>query len=284
VLAKYHLGFLRRLGIRVAPFLTYTFVRNPLTLTILSAVEQYLGNIQGKGSGSTDWNTEGEVNAASAHINRPKAVVFDVGAHRGEWSLQLLKALGPTSKCRIFQFEPSKRSQAALRSLNLSQTTLIEAAVGDNPGTATLYVPEGNFTDLAALYPTTREFDFRNLARVEETVKVVTIDQIVAEFQLDTVDYMKLDVEGHELAVLRGARESLASKRIKALGFEFGTPHLNSRTYFYDLWDFLRAYGYTIKRICPGNILLPIEEYTEELEYYRNVSNYLALLDDFSQK
>ncbi len=189
----------------------------------------------------------------------------------------LLKALGST-ECRIFQFEPSQRCQAILRSLNLPQTTLIEAAVSDKPGIATLHDPQEGPSMIASLHPR-REANFRRYKFIERTVKIVTIDEVIAEFEIEAVDFMKLDIEGHELAALRGAKDSLESKRIKALAFEFGCGNMNSRTYFYDLWDFLRPYGYTIKRICPGGVLLPIEEYSQELEHFRGVSNYLALLE-----
>ena len=90
---------------------------------------------------------------------------------------------------------------------------------------------------------------------------------------------MKLDVEGNELAVLRGSQESLKTKRIKALTFEFGSGNINSRTFFHDFWDVLKGYGYTIKRICPGGILLEIAEYYEDLEHFRGVTNYLAIAE-----
>jgi FkbM family methyltransferase len=40
-------------------------------------------------------------------------------------------------------------------------------------------------------------------------VKVVTIDEVMAECSIDVLDFLKLDVEGHELAALRGASKSL---------------------------------------------------------------------------
>lgn len=51
------------------------------------------------------------------------------------------------------------------------------------------------------------------------------------------------------------------------------------RTNFHDFWDILQGYGYTIKRICLGGILLKIETYYEDLEYFRGVSNYLATFE-----
>jgi hypothetical protein len=100
----------------------------------------------------------------------------------------------------------------------------------------------------------------------------------MTEYAIDKVDFMKVDVEGHELAVLSGARQMLNSQRIVALSFEFGSGQINSRCFFHDFWDLLHPLGYRVQRICPGGMLLEIEEYYEDLEHFRGVSNYLAVL------
>jgi len=263
---------LQRAGRSLAPLLARIFLRRPFVKP-LALLEAYLAFIQGKGSG-TGWDMEAEARVASSFIHRTDAIVFDVGAHHGEWSRQLLRLLGPESQCRVFQFEPLSYNRSVLRSLDLPNTTIIEAAVSDRSGTATLYSPDA-WSPVASLYPR-RDTQLQKYSFVEEQVKVVTIDDTMESFGIDSVDFMKLDVEGSELAVLRGSRQALQIKRIKALTFEFGCGNINSRTYFHDFWDLLKGYGYTIQRICPGGILLEITEYYEDLEYFRGVTNYLA--------
>ena len=65
---------------------------------------------------------------------------------------------------------------------------------------------------------------------------------------------------------------------IKALTFEFGSGNVNSRTFFRDFWDLLNPLGYKIYRILPSSRMMPIKEYYEDCEYFRGVSNYLAVL------
>lgn len=275
---------LQQAGRSLAPFLARIFLRRPFVKP-LALLESYVAFIQGKGSGG-GWDIQGEARVASRYIHRPDAVVFDVGAHHGEWSREVLKLLGPKTRCRLFQFEPLHYNQSVLCSLNLPRTTIIEAAVSDGPGTATLYALDAQ-SPIAAHDPLPawshvpslhrrREAQLQKYDFVEEQVKVVTIDATIASFGIDVVDFMKLDVEGNELAVLQGSRRALESKRIKALSFEFGCGNINSRTYFHDFWDLLKSYGYTIQRICPGGVLLEVKEYYEDLEYFRGVTNYLA--------
>jgi hypothetical protein len=52
---------------------------------------------------------------------------------------------------------------------------------------------------------------------------------------------MKMDIEGHELFALRGAKRALARGVIRPLSFEFGTGNINSRTFFRDYWDLLTS-------------------------------------------
>jgi FkbM family methyltransferase len=236
--------------------------------------ESYLAFIQGKGAGA-GWDIQGEASTAILHVHRPDAILFDVGAHRGKWSQQILEALGPANRCSIYQFEPLPLNQAKLRSLNLPRTILVEAAVSDKSGIGTIYTPDA-WSPVASLH-SRRDSYLQHYRFIEEKVKVVTIDEVIDDFNIDFVDFMKLDIEGNEVAALQGSRESLRSKRIRALTFEFGSGNINSRTYFHDFWDLLHTCGYVIKRICLGGVLFPIEEYYEDLEYFRGVTNYLAV-------
>lgn len=246
--------------------------RGPLA-RLTRLMEAYLAFIQGKGSGA-GWDIDAEVRVAISRLSRPNAVVFDVGAHRGEWSVHLLQALGSTTECRLFLLEPLPFCQNALRSLNLPGSTLIEAAVGDREGFTTLYSPD-DWSPVASLHPR-RDSYLQHYTFAKDSVRVVTIDQIIADFDLDLVDFIKFDIEGNEVAALQGAQKALKANRIKTLTFEFGSGNVNSRTYFHDLWDILHPCGYQVSRIAPGGILIPIEAYYEDLEYFRGVTNYLA--------
>lgn len=274
----------RRAGRALAPSLAHAFLRRPFG-GALELLESYLAFVQGKGSGG-GWDLHAEARIVVPHIRRQDAVIFDVGAHHGEWSRSVLSLLGPGSRSRQFLFEPLEYNLTVLRAQDLPRSTIVAAAVDDRSGKATLFAfdtqspaarhdPLDAWSHVPSLYRR-REAQLQKYDFVEEEVDVVTIDEIIDRFGIDVVDFMKLDVEGNELAVLQGSRNALQSKRIRALTFEFGCGNINSRTYFHDFWDLLTGYGYAIQRICPGGVLLEIEEYYENLEYFRGVSNYLA--------
>lgn len=264
-------GLLNSLGKRAAPRLT-PLLTQPHLAQAVRHLETYLGVIQGKGSG-TGWDLDGEVQAALAAIRRRDAVLIDVGGGRGDWTAALLQAL---PAARVLLLEPSPAALDQLRTRCLARATVLPVAAGEQPGSALLQVPRWDAA-IASLH-VRRDSYFQAEQFQPQPVQVVTLDQVIAAFGLEVVDFVKIDVEGHELAVLRGARQSLQQGRIKALAFEFGSGNLNARTFFHDIWDELLPYGFDLQRICPGGVLLPVGEYYEDLEHFRGVSNYLAVL------
>jgi len=161
--------------------------------------------------------------------------------------------------------------------LNIPNSILIPKAVSSKTTQVELY-SDSPTSGLASLHQR-QESNFKNNKFTSFVVDTITIDEIVSEYNLEYIDFIKIDIEGHELEALKGAGKSLASGIIKALTFEFGSGNLNSRTFFRNFWDLLNPLGYKIYRILPSSQMMPIKEYYEDCEYFRGVSNYLAVLE-----
>lgn len=269
----YGKGMLSTAGKNVAPALSKMLNRKPFVQSI-SALINYLAFIQGKGSGS-GWDMAAETKIAVERITREGAVIFDVGANIGKWTESIRESIG--SDCRIYQFEPTKKCYEVLEKSPLKNIKLIKAAVGDEAGTTKIYTSD-QASSISSLY-VRRDSYFQSGATTEEEISIVTLDDIIRDEGIEIVDFMKMDIEGHEYAALKGAGKSLEEGKIKALTFEFGSPNINSHTYFHDFWDLLTPLGYALYRICPGGVLLPIDSYYEDLEYFRGATNYLAVYE-----
>jgi FkbM family methyltransferase len=267
-------GWLGTLTQKITPALSWLLLRRPVA-PLLRLAETYLALVQGKGAGS-GWDMSSEIRVASAQIRRRQPILLDAGANRGEWSQQMLAALDGR-EATIYLFEPSRHCQQIIHSLGLPRATLIPAAVGAEEGEAQLF-SDAPGSAQASLFIRRDSVHRQAAPPAGEQVAVVTIDGVLDRVGLELVDFLKLDVEGNELAALRGAGRALAAHRIRALSFEFGSGNINSRTYFHDFWDLLHPLGYRIFRIAPGGVLVPILEYYEDLEYFRGVSNYLAIV------
>jgi FkbM family methyltransferase len=254
-------------------------VANPATENLAVLFEIYWSYLLGKGFGGSGQDREfkAEANAAKAFISNSSPILFDVGANLGKWS-SLLHAMFPNS--RIFLFEPQPHCQRVLQGQKIPDSELIPKAVSSTNGVTTIYIPESSSASgIASLYERL-DSSTKNLNFTTIEVETITLDDVIEDYKLSRVDFIKMDIEGHELSALQGASKSLEKGTIKALSFEFGSGNINSRTFFRDFWDLLTPFNYQIYRILPSFRLMPIKDYYEDCEYFRGVSNYVAVLDE----
>jgi FkbM family methyltransferase len=158
------------------------------------------------------WLSRGDVNPPSLALwrlllgLRPWSVVVDVGANHGE---MLLNAALPAG-ARVFAFEPNPALTPFLRrslAATALDATVIEAAVGDAEGEIALFVDprwSGNSTAVAAKAAP---------GAAARRVPLVTLAGFLTQGDppaLPGALLLKIDVEGHEIAVLRGLLPGLA--------------------------------------------------------------------------
>lgn len=200
--------------------------------------------------------------------------VFDVGANTGQW-LKLLGRNLDLSSLNLHCFEPGGAAFAKLseRFGHIQGAILNQTALGDQAGHRLLYIDK---SDLELASFSKRESSPHGEGFEDsEMVSVNTLDGYCREKGLDRIDLLKIDTEGHELDVLRGARRMLAERRVKLILFEFGGAGMDSRVFFRDIFDLLVAHGYQVLRITPSRYLIPIAEYSALLEQFLTTM-YLA--------
>lgn len=168
--------------------------------------------------------------------------VIDLGAHEGLYTVFSSRRVGPTG-C-VVAVEPSEREIKKLKNniaLNgCTNVHIFETAVGSSNGRARLRIAEDRHAGTNTLGQFI--YDVREVA--SEEVSIRTVDDIVAELGLQRVDVIKADIEGGELAMLLGARETLLRFRPAlfleispdALRAQGGTPD--------DVTEFLRTLNY----------------------------------------
>lgn len=191
---------------------------------------------------------ESETMALLARVTPPGGTVLDVGAHIGFLSLFFAHRVGPEG--RVFAFEPGPNNLPYLIRNARARTnlTVVPQGAGDTEGKRTFYTEtltgqNNSFLHDFDIFDKYRRMAFDPRIRVkEEQVEVVTVDGFTRRERIRP-DLIKIDVEGFEEPVLRGARETLVRCRpilmveiqtrkeealtlLSGLGYTFFNPRL----------------------------------------------------------
>lgn len=202
------------------------------------------------------------------------ALVFDIGANNGAFMEAALAEMPADS--RIVSFEPSSTAADLLMeridALKASERVRVERiGLSDHQGTAMLSAPFKG-SSIATLHTAT--FELRKRELIQEEIQISTVDAYCEAHGVQRIHYLKVDTEGHEWAVLKGARRMISGGHVDCIQFEFGECHLDSRVFFRDIFLELHP-RYRIHRILLDG-LWPLDEYDEDLEVFRT-ANYLAV-------
>jgi FkbM family methyltransferase len=184
-------------------------------------------------------------------------VLFDVGANTGSYSEQLHKYFPSAT---IHAIEPHPVNFAKLSEKVGSFAQCHNCGLGDTKGSFVLYDRASNDGSThASLHE--KVFIQTSTETVKHTIAVNTLDEIAKENGIDHVDFLKIDTEGHEFAVLQGARQLLSDGKVSVIQFEFGGCHCFSRHFIYDFKELLP--NHDLYRLLPGRCLkldLPLLE------------------------
>ncbi len=150
-------------------------------------------------------------NAEIAFVSRflkPGMTVLDIGAHHGLYALLASKCVRPGGK--VFAFEPSPRERKTLLGhvkINRCKNVTVEGlAIGSEEKDTSLFVVQGSNTGCNSLRAPAADVAG---ALLPTPVRVVRLDDWLERRGVGHIDFIKLDVEGGEIEVLKGAERLL---------------------------------------------------------------------------
>ena len=179
--------------------------------------------------------------------------VIDVGANVGQWSASMLTVArdeGRAEDLDLHSFEPSSYTFARLsKALENNQVNLHQLALSERSGSSILHVigkaaPTNSLHALPIMPPNT----------TTEEVATSTLEEYAAEVGLDNIALVKIDTEGHDLAVLRGAGRLLTEQRIWAVQFEYNWRWIAAHSFLYDAFRLLDLPGYRLGKLTPKGV------------------------------
>ena len=224
-----------------------------------------------------DVKTSGEINAMKFVKEQSKSkseiTIVDVGANQGQYTQSLLKFF-KNDNVKIHCFEPGHETfKMLLENLNgHDNITFNNFGLSNVKSDGILYYDHAG-SGLASVYK--RQLDYFDVKfEQKEDIKLDTLDNYCAENNITCIDFFKLDVEGNELNVLEGAKNTLDADIVKSIQIEFGGCNLDSRTFIRDFWNMLHE-KYIMYRIM-RNGLLEIKKYYERIEQFTTTNFFFV--------
>ncbi len=193
--------------------------------------------------------------------------VFDVGAHKGEWSTYASTLF---SLNNVYAFEPIPN---LYKELNLNKKWhVFPYAISAKEGMASLTFYE-TIPALTSLY--NRFETLPHLPYSTITVPTITLDIFCQKNGIKLINFLKIDTEGSELDVLKGSLDLLTNRAINYIQFEYGGTYRDAKITLKEVYALLRNHGYEVFYITQKG-LIPIMYWRDSLENYE-YSNFLAV-------
>lgn len=189
-----------------------------------------------------------EKNYEAFMMNKAKdaSVIFDVGANIGYYTIQFSNI----SRGNVFAFEPMSYQHDTLRKnieINGHKNIhVMKCVVSDENRHQRVYFSGVHNTGSSSVEVETDE---------HEDVDAITLDDFIREEKLHSIDLIKIDVEGHELHVLKGMKDTLSQGRVKHLFMEINKKALSAgNTTPMEICSYLDGFGYFPHSIRTGKM------------------------------
>ena len=203
--------------------------------------------------GSSDKrNTEYEANYSAEKffhsiIDNTKPIIFDVGAHKGE-SIKFFKNIFRSAE--VFSFEPCPENFRELELIaNDFGTKAFNVALGEVSGDATFY--QQSLSHLGSLLPiNSNSKDSLGYAEKaindELTVNCLTLNDVVNDFEIHSIDILKVDVQGFEVGVLNGGFDALLRTKLVMIEISLYDFYGESKSTWFDVNRILGNLGFEL--------------------------------------
>lgn len=175
-----------------------------------------------------------------------KACIFDIGHNSGEFSTDAFRVFG--KEIIIHAFEPNLDVNSIYE--NNSSVVMNRYALSSEKGESQLYIPvelsnQSEYTKIASLFNRPHFKNIKNTYVYSKNVNTTTLDHYCNEKNIDYIDYLKIDTEGHEFEILKGGKNIFSEKRVAAGQYEIGATFFAERGHTLDdIVEMLINYGY----------------------------------------
>src|SRR5690606_15979289 len=146
-------------------------------------------------------------------------------------------------------FEPSKKTFEILLSNTKGSKSfqLVNKGLGIEDEELILYSNTHTNTQSSVLKRDMSHWNEEYNLTNEEKIQITTLDGYCVENNIESIDFLKIDVEGNEMNLFHGAKKMIKNNNIKFIQFEFGVASVDGKYFFKDVFYFLNE-NYKIYR------------------------------------
>lgn len=198
-------------------------------------------------------------------LDQKQPVVFDIGANVGDWS-RMVRDVNPNALLYCFEISQKTFKELSEGDWIDDRVHLYDFGLSDKDEKIKIKSFANNKLTSAVNFPHSDPFEW-----VDAQVKIG--DSFVRQIGIEKIDFMKIDVEGLEPAVLRGFSDMLSRKAVSVIQFEYGKANIYTGDLLKDIYDQLTLCGYKIGKLYPYGV--EIKDYSPEDEDFFG-PNYVA--------
>ena len=210
--------------------------------------------------------------SALEKLVKPGSTIFDVGANVGIISVFLSQKTGNAGT--VHSFEPVTETYGMLTetiALNRCKNILPhQLGLSDTQGVAEIYTFDQEFHTLNSLGQVNIG---GNIPTKKEEIQLDTIDNFCIKNNIHKIELLKIDVEGFEDSVIKGARNTLKNNTVRYIQFEISEmPLVSINKNSKDIFNLLHGYGYSVYRFDNIKLIFEGPIFTTD----NNFDNYYA--------
>ncbi len=202
-------------------------------------------------------------------------VLFDIGANVGDYSM-ILKTNGNKNNLdyEIHLFEPTQYcfNEILKKFRNEKNFILNNFGISHKNSKSKIYY-DNKGSGLASLYQRNLKHYSIELEKIEE-ITLRRLDEYIEENAIKHINFMKIDIEGHELRALEGMGDYLNCNFIDFIQFEYGGANLDSHSSLLELYNLFGSNGFKVAKVMPKG--LEVREYKPFMDNF-NYANYVAI-------
>lgn len=192
-----------------------------------------------------DIYSNGEITVLKKIARTNPGIIIDAGANVGDYSI-LANQIMPA--CKIYAFEPVESTFQHLLSNIKDLKNVVPIKKGLFKENCELAINLFASNEHSSIY------DIEGLpigSDSQQKIELVRGDDFIKDNQIDSIDFLKLDVEGAEYDALLGFENAIKHGAIKAVQFEYGYINISTKKLLVDYYNFFEANGYIVGKIFP---------------------------------